>query len=1007
MINETILDKNLNEIVPYREFFAALGYKDKDTLFLRRFDDRKRADHLPKNMSIQLYRFDSILSTLHKYNDDHFGIFYVANGGGNGDSEVIKAGGPARAQFVDFDDDSFEDQIRKLNEFPLEPSILIRTRKSLHAYWLLIDGEMKYFREIQQRLAKYFSSDTTMQNESRVMRLYGFNHCKLAPIRELGGFVPDSEEDPVEIKLIKFDPELRYTQRQLHEVLPRLEAQDRKAGGSRKIEKDGELVLIGHRHDYIVSRIGTILNKIGDIASDEMIYSMIESDFLQHCEDAESEDLTKFRPKYMRTIAKFRAQREAETKDPGFYKYAVRAWEYYNGRRFNTDAASWEEVAEAGRRAKEEKISFDQDFGDITRAVEKAMDGGQSESGEKPGSSATLINLPALTRSITDGYRVYYVMNPDDVEVLRGFHYTATTSPSGWNRAFAPIFTGAMVGIISGNSPEAREAAEQIARDLKKYAFETLIISDLPGGGMKAFIEAGNTLDDFRTFLQGKTWILAPWAYINKQDNVCVRPSSLADNFSKVCNFAIIRNPLDDNDMFFAYQDGVYKRWNKAQIKSSLRKFVPIVHQKDAQIGEAQRTIFELGAKIHSFEELDADERFINFKNGLLDLETRHLVPHTPKVLCTMQLSFNYDPDAREMPVFTGFMNDMFRQKDGSVDRESMVILQQYAGLLISNIPVYRCKKSLFLCSIRGNTGKSCFLNLLEKILGESNITSIPLQNMNEATGRFLLGTAMGTRAIINGDQQTDDVTESSVFKSLTGGDIVKMENKGQTPLMIRYRGGIAIACNGLPSFSDDRGEHIFERILLIMCRNVIPPEKRDPQMLDKMIPEIPAIINWFLAGLYKLKENNFKFPRSEATDAALHEYRKQLDSVYKFINEYELGEQSDPFRFVLTKNRKDKMLKSELYDLYESFCQRQDVDIVPVKRKNFGQRLERMGLEVNPRGNYGTKRGVYVVYGIALVNSSNCDRTHSDPEFVLKLFREAMERERLLDLPENDAFDD
>ena len=109
MIGLEILEENLNEKITYHDFFSALGYKDSDTIFFRRFDDRKRADHLPKNMSIQLYRFDSILPTLQKYNDDLFGIFYVVNGGGNSDSEVIRSGVPARAQFVDFDEDSFEE----------------------------------------------------------------------------------------------------------------------------------------------------------------------------------------------------------------------------------------------------------------------------------------------------------------------------------------------------------------------------------------------------------------------------------------------------------------------------------------------------------------------------------------------------------------------------------------------------------------------------------------------------------------------------------------------------------------------------------------------------------------------------------------------------------------------------------------------------------------------------------------------------------------------------------
>ena len=965
MINETILDKNLNEIVPYREFFAALGYKDKEEILLRRFDDRKRADHFPGNLSIQLSRFDSILPTLHKYNDDLFGIFYVVNGGGNSDPEVIKAGGPARAQFVDFDEDSFEDQIRKLREFPLEPSILIRTRKSLHAYWLLNDGEMKYFREIQQRLAKHFGSDTTMQNESRVMRLYGFNHCKLAPIRGLGGFVPGTEEEPALIRLIKFDPELRYTQRQLHEVLPRLEARDRKAGGSRKIEKDGELVLIGHRHDYVVSRIGTILNKIADIASDEMIYSMIESDFLQHCENAESEDLTKFRSKYMRTIAKFRAQREAETKDPGFYKYAVRAWEYYNGRRFNTEAASWEEVAEAGRRAKAEGLTFEQDFGDITRAVEKTMDGGQPESG----AVIALYNLPALTRSISEGFRVYMCIDPEDISALKELHYTGTAlGPAGWRRELAPIFMGAMVGIITDGSPERNALAERIRTDLRLYAFEVAMISDLPRGSVRAYFDAGNDVEKFGALISGEEWRLAPWAYVTDRGSVNINPPKLALNITKAVEYIIVRNPIDDNDLFYGYEGGVYRRWNKSQAKAAVRSFIPVVYQKDNQIAEVYRTLFELKKKIFSFDDLNDDERYINFRNGLFDLTLWRLVPHNPKILSTTQLDFDFDPGARSMPTFTKFIKDLFTCEDGTIDYNSMKILQEFAGLIISNIYVYRAKKAMFLCSLSGNTGKSLFMNLLQRIIGEDNATSIPIQHMNERDGRFVMGTALGKRLIVNGDQTESDVADSSYFKELTGGDRVKMEQKNQKPQMVRYRGGILIGCNGLPSFTDDKGSHIFERILLIMCTNVIPEEKRDSTLLDKMIPEIPAITNWFLAGLQRLIKNEYKFTKSDRSVKALHEYREQLDSVYRFIHEYE----SDGERFVITKDRSDQIAKSTFYDEYERWCL--DNDLRAVKKKNIDQRLEALGLEVDPKGNTKDRRGIYTIRGLKW--SAGCGTT-------------------------------
>ena len=598
------------------------------------------------------------------------------------------------------------------------------------------------------------------------------------------------------------------------------------------------------------------------------------------------------------------------------------------------------------------------------------------------GIKPTLYNLPALLRAINDGFPVYYVEGEKDVETLRKLHYTATTAGAvgGWKKDYAKFFIGATVNILPDNDKPGETLAEEISRDLKQYAFTVRVIhkiSSISKGDVTDFFEKeGGTLEAFKARVHNTDGILAPWAYLNSRDEVNIKPSQLALSFSKVMDYIIVRNPIDDNDLFYGFEGGVYRRMNKAQIKSALRRFVPVTYQKDAQIAEAQRTVFELGTKIHSFDDLDANERYINFKNGLFDLERWELVPHDPEVLSTIQLQYNYDPALKDKPVFDRYINDLFTREDGSIDNDSSMILQEFCGLAISNIYVYRAKKALFLCSIRGNTGKTQLLNLIQLILGEENATSIPIQHMNENSGRFTMGTALGKRMIINGDQTESDIGDSSYFKQLTGGDRTKMENKNQKPLMVRYRGGIMVGCNGLPSFTDDKGEHVFERLLLIMCTNVIPEEKRDSMLLDKMKPEIPAIINWFMEGLRRLIGNGYKFTRSKSAEDAVKEYRQRLDSVYRFINEWEgkitIGNEQhgDTEHFEITKNRADQYPKKTFYDCYAAWCEDPEIDLTPIKKKNLNQRLETLGLEVDPHGVYKDRHGIYTIRGLKIVRT-------------------------------------
>lgn len=139
-----------------------------------------------------------------KHNEQGHGIFYVVNAGGQDDASITRI----NAQFVEMDDLSFEEQQQKIDAFPLPPSMIIKTRKSLHTYWFVKSAEVELFRPIQKQLVKYFNGDPMCINESRVMRLPGYNHCK---------------EEPVLVECISFHPERKYTQQQLQSVLPELD----------------------------------------------------------------------------------------------------------------------------------------------------------------------------------------------------------------------------------------------------------------------------------------------------------------------------------------------------------------------------------------------------------------------------------------------------------------------------------------------------------------------------------------------------------------------------------------------------------------------------------------------------------------------------------------------------------------------------------------------------------------------------------------------------------------
>ena len=203
-------------------------FNPSDTVCFRVFDDRKDGVFTGAKFEMEAGKYSAIENTLKTHNEKNHGVFYVVNYGGQDDGSITRV----NAQFVEMDDLSFEEQQKAVDEFPLPPSMVIKTRKSLHVYWFMKNAKVEMFRPIQKQLVAHFHGDPMCVNESRVMRLPGFNHCK---------------KDPIMVECISFHPERKYTQEQLMEVLPGAEEQSIET----KTGTDKGLELLLHGCDFI------------------------------------------------------------------------------------------------------------------------------------------------------------------------------------------------------------------------------------------------------------------------------------------------------------------------------------------------------------------------------------------------------------------------------------------------------------------------------------------------------------------------------------------------------------------------------------------------------------------------------------------------------------------------------------------------------------------------------------------------------------------------------------
>lgn len=211
--------------IPLEEFLRPF-FDANDTVCLRIFDDKKAGTFRGLKLECEAGKISTIMDTLHRHNGQGRGIYFVINSGGHEDANITRI----NAQFVECDNLSIEEQLKQIDAFSLPPSLIVRTKKSLHTYWLMKDARVEDFRRVQQKLVAHFQGDPACVNESRVFRLPGFNHCK---------------GEPVPVVCIRFHPERRYTQAQLEKGLPQL-PDEKPVGQPAKGTRHG-LTLMGRR----------------------------------------------------------------------------------------------------------------------------------------------------------------------------------------------------------------------------------------------------------------------------------------------------------------------------------------------------------------------------------------------------------------------------------------------------------------------------------------------------------------------------------------------------------------------------------------------------------------------------------------------------------------------------------------------------------------------------------------------------------------------------------------
>jgi len=324
-----------------------------------------------------------------------------------------------------------------------------------------------------------------------------------------------------------------------------------------------------------------------------------------------------------------------------------------------------------------------------------------------------------------------------------------------------------------------------------------------------------------------------------------------------------------------------------------------------------------------AIESLDVDPWLLNAENGTLDLKTLQLREHRQDDLITKLTPTPYLPDAKA-PRWEKFLAEIF---DGN--EENIGYVQRGLGLSLTGSTR---EHVLFIPHGRGANGKTTLLEAVRATIGSDYAQRAPVQLLLKKRGETVptdVARLRGARFVSATEPDKSKWLAEALVKSLTGGDRLTARFMRQDYFEFQPTHKIWLATNHKPVIKGT--DHaIWRRIRLIPFTVIIPEEKQDKDLLEKLKEEAPGILAWMVEGLRKYHQDGLSAP--DDVVSATREYQLEMDIVGIFLAECCVEEAGAEVK------------ASELYKTYKRWCD--DYGQRPITGTAFGCEIGQRGYE-------------------------------------------------------------
>lgn len=372
-------------------------------------------------------------------------------------------------------------------------------------------------------------------------------------------------------------------------------------------------------------------------------------------------------------------------------------------------------------------------------------------------------------------------------------------------------------------------------------------------------------------------------------------------------------------DCVYLYQNGVYLIDGKgSRVKNIIQNLIYKEFQNSRTINRVYELIVMQPCLRKNYSQVNQyPDTCINFQNGMLDVNTMELLPHSPQYYSMNQIPHDFKnitkKDLEKYPYSQQFLKT-------SLNIPDIDTLFQYMGICLTHTTVYQI---FLLLKGEGANGKSLLIDMFNAVIGEQNISSL---SMEKLTQRFFSSQLVFKLCNTCADISKVTIEDDAELKKIIGGDMIQTEFKGKDSFSFRPYAKMLFSANRFPHVND-RSNGFKRRLRVIeMNKNT---KGKDIYLKEKTLQELEFWVYMAVQGLKKVLVQHDVY-ESENSKRVKENIHKESDSVYAFILDCLL-----PVEGMNIK-------RSEMFKEYDKYCTKNER--IRVKKKTFFEEMTAKG---------------------------------------------------------------